>query len=76
MEHATGIAAVAAHRVASAHYDVIRQVDVHDRLKRIFMFAKGSTFPAFSQEHEDNFHDRASWGGRRRATVRRVASWR
>jgi hypothetical protein len=63
MEHATGIAAEAAHRVASAHYDVISQPEVDDRLKRIFLFAKGSTFPAFSQEHEDNFHDRASWGG-------------
>jgi len=63
MEHATGTAADAARRVANAHYDVSRQVDVHDRLKRIFMFAKGSTFPPFSQQHEDNFHDHASWGG-------------
>lgn len=62
-EHATGIAAEAAHRVAITHYDVIEQADVRDRLKRIFLFAKGSTAPSFSQEHEDGFHDHASWGG-------------
>lgn len=62
-EHATGTAAEAAHRVANTHYDVIEQADVRDRLKRIFLFAKGSTFPPFSKEHEDSFHDHASWGG-------------
>ncbi|AXW32863.1 hypothetical protein CJO88_05655 [Ralstonia solanacearum] len=62
-EYATGVAAEAAHRVAIAQYDVIEQADVRDRLKRIFLFAKGSTYPSFSQEHEDGFHDHASWGG-------------
>ena len=62
-EHATGTAAEAAFRVANTHYDVVEQADVRDRLKRIFLFAKESTFPAFSQEHEDSFHDHASWGG-------------
>jgi hypothetical protein len=62
-EHATGTAAEAAHRVANTHYGVIEQTDVRNRLKRIFLFAKGSTFPPFSQEHEDGFHDHASWGG-------------
>jgi hypothetical protein len=62
MEHATGTAAEAAQRVASAHYEVIRQADVWNRLKRILIFAKGSTFPPFSQQHEDDFHDHAGWG--------------
>lgn len=62
-EQAAGIAAEAAQRVANTLYDVIEQADVRDRLKRIFLFAKGSTFPPFSQEHEDGFHDHASWGG-------------
>lgn len=62
-EHATGTAAQAAHRVAIAHYEVIEQTDVRDRLKRIFLFAKESTSPSFSQEHEDDFHDHACWGG-------------
>lgn len=62
-EHAAGTAAEAAHRVANASYDVIQQPEVNDRLKRIFLFAKGSTFPAFSQEHEENFHSDASWSG-------------
>jgi hypothetical protein len=62
-EHATGTAAEAAHRIAVASYQVIQNPDVRDRLKRIFLFAKESTFPAFSQEHEDNFHSNASWGG-------------
>lgn len=62
-EHAAGTAAEAARRVANAQYDVIEQADVRDRLKRIFLFAKKSTFPPFSQEHEDGFHDHASWGG-------------
>ncbi|HHT8834235.1 ATP-binding protein [Burkholderia cenocepacia] len=61
-EIATGIAAEAAHRVAIASFDVIDQTDVRDRLKRIFLFAKESTFPSFSQDHEDSFHDQASWG--------------
>ena len=62
-EHATGTAAEAAGRIAIAAYEVILQPDVHERLKRIFLFAKVSTFPGFSQEHEDNFHSNASWGG-------------
>ncbi|WP_180720030.1 hypothetical protein [Paraburkholderia largidicola] len=62
-EHAAGTAAEAACRVANAHVDVIEQRDIQDRLKRIFLFARKSTFPAFSQEHEDNFHNHASWGG-------------
>jgi hypothetical protein len=62
-EHATGTAAEAARRIATASYEVIRQPDVSERLTRIFLFAKESTFPAFSQEHEDNFHSNASWGG-------------
>ncbi|PLZ01141.1 hypothetical protein CY652_17825 [Burkholderia sp. WAC0059] len=62
-EHATGRAAEAAHRVAITHYEVIEEADVRDRLKRIFLFAKGSTSPSFSQEHEERFHDQASWGG-------------
>jgi len=62
-EYATGTAAEAAQRVANTHYHVIEQADVRDRLKRIFLFAKGSTYPSFSQEHEDSFHDHASWGG-------------
>ncbi|MBU7440923.1 ATP-binding protein [Paraburkholderia fungorum] len=62
-EHATGRAAEAAHRVAITHYEVIEEADVRDRLKRIFLFAKGSTSPSFSQEHEERFHDHASWGG-------------
>ena len=61
-EHATGVAAEAAHRIAVASYEIIGQPDVRDRLKRVFLFAKGSTFPAFTQEHEDNFHANASWG--------------
>lgn len=62
-DHATGVAAEAAHRVAITHYDVIEQTDVRDRLKTIFLFAKGSTSSSFSQEHEDRFRDHASWGG-------------
>ena len=62
-EYATGTAAEATHLVANKNYDFAKQADIQDRLKRIFLFAKGSTFPPFSQEHEDQFHDEASWGG-------------
>lgn len=62
-EHATGIAAQAAHQVAMARYDVIEQSDAQDRLRNIFLFTKESTSPSFSQEHEDRFHEHAGWGG-------------
>lgn len=63
LDHATGVAAEAAERIANAPYEVIEDPEVAARLKRILLFAEASAFPAFSQDHEDDFHERASWGG-------------
>lgn len=62
-EHATGLMADAAGRIARAVPRVLAVSLVRKALKRILLFCTASKNPHYNAEHERNFHGSVSWGG-------------
>ena len=62
-DHAMGIMAEAASRIANAPREVIQDPHVRGQLKAVLLFAATAEFPYFDQAHEDDFHEHAHWGG-------------
>jgi hypothetical protein len=63
LEHAAGVLAQTAARIARFPVEVVREPRLRPRLKSVLLFTAQSSNPHFNEDHENSFHKNLSWGG-------------
>jgi hypothetical protein len=68
-EHAAGLLAEAASKLARAEPAVLKARPIRQALKDILLFSASSANPHFDADQENNFHENLSWGGQSARTA-------